>query len=170
MDAPEAPGAPEETPTGAEDPADDAAAVSDEVRLADKVAVSSEKNLFSALETDRDAGAMAADRAGEGKRAIEETGPAVEARGSEHWREQIERWQAVIDAVPDKEELSRAHLSLAASWYHLALSTAGREDLSAALEAHRRALDFVAQDSIKQDLREKMQILEDRLENRLEKK
>jgi hypothetical protein len=77
-------------------------------------------------------------------------------------REGIRYWQAVIDTSSDRDAVAHAHLSLAGIWYDLAMAGPDPEDLSAALRAHRDALEFAAGDSVRQFLLERISRLEER--------
>jgi len=101
-------------------------------------------------ETDR---LMTEDRATAGLQApaiTEETaersaGPEIRAMarstaGYDH-RKQIQHWAAVVDSTSDRSVLATARLALAESWYQLAMAEPDQETLTAALRAHRAALE-----------------------------
>ena len=88
---------------------------------------------------------------------------AGRAPSPDHWRRQIHIWQDTIKAHPRSQQLGQFHLHLAEGWYRLALATTQREDLLQALEAHLAALDFATEEPVRELLRSRVQILEERL-------
>jgi len=98
--------------------------------------------------------------------ARQEKGPAIttmaRSTADRDRRGQILHWQAVIDSSSARDVQAAAHLSLAGIWYDLAMAGPDPEDLSAALRAHRDALEFAAGDSVRQLLLERISRLEDR--------
>jgi anti-sigma factor RsiW len=95
-----------------------------------------------------------------------ETRTMARAAAGQDWRGWIRHWERVIESHPDRTTLAAAHLSLAESWYRLAMSSADQDDVSAALQAHQAALEFAAEDSTQQRLRERISTLEDRLQKK----
>ena len=89
---------------------------------------------------------------------------AVMARSAadRDWRDQIQYWQAIIASLPDESTLATAHLSLAESWYQVAVSSTDPDDVSAALRVQRAALEFATEDSTRQRLQDRISALEDR--------
>lgn len=85
---------------------------------------------------------------------------------ADHWRQQIQIWQDFITAHPRSDQLGQAHLQLANNWYHLALKTARHEDVLKAVEVHRAALDFTAENTTRGLLRSRIEVLEKMLEKK----
>jgi hypothetical protein len=77
-------------------------------------------------------------------------------------REQIQHWQTVIDSASGRNTLAAAHLALAESWYHLSMDEPNPENITAALEAHRTALEYAAEDSLRLLLQQRISRLNDR--------
>jgi len=100
----------------------------------------------------------------------QETAPAIQAMArtaaGHDWRDRVRHWEAVIDSSSDRTVLAAAHPALAESWYHLAIAGTDQDDITAALQAHRAALEYAAEDSLRQLLEQR--IFE--LENRQQKK
>lgn len=84
------------------------------------------------------------------------------ATSVEDWRERIRHWETIIASPSDESTLTMARLSLAESWYQVTVSSTDPDDVSAALRAHRAALEFAAADSTRQRLRERISTLENR--------
>jgi hypothetical protein len=91
---------------------------------------------------------------------------AAGSSDSEHWRHQIQTWQDFIKDNPRDDRLRDAHLRLADSWFQLARLTEEEQDMLQALRAQQVALDFAEEEYIRQLLRDRIFLLEERLEKK----
>jgi hypothetical protein len=106
---------------------------------------------------------LAFDQAGEKDKGSRSVAAAGRVFGPDHWRRQIRVWQDSVKTQPISDRLEQFYFHLADSWYQLALLTESREDLLQAVEAQRAARDFAAEESIRELLRSRAQVLEERL-------
>ena len=82
------------------------------------------------------------------------------------WRGQIQHWETVIDSSSDESILATAHVALARSWHRLVMAEPDQDNITAALQIHRTALEYAAEDSVQQLLEQQISEIEDRLQKK----